>query len=196
MAREVFQDGLPKSVIEDDDPVEVLQTRYGNFAQTVLLKIREQDPNAPADLIIIGDNWVQLVVTFDQPRNEIEQLTAEEFDALIFADMFSIIERKPEENLREWFDEFELSVEDGTLNGRILNGFIVIDLASEHRPVGKSDLEQIVDTPWGVNGILKGTSALVYVVTSGYARQEVQDVLGSPDDDMSVAIFRPSDMVW
>lgn len=195
MVRAEFEGGLPRGRLERGDSLDALQTRYGNFATSVLIEVKEVDPTAPDDILTFGENWYQLVESRDYPNNDVERMLQQQ-GATIFADMWPIKSRKDNDNLHELMRAIHEGVRAGSLDDRILDKLAVLDLTPDNPSVREQDLSQRVDTPWGVNGILQGTRTVIYHITSGFARQRVQDVQGSPSDDVSSSIFWRGEKKW
>lgn len=195
MARSEFEGGLPRGRLERSDSLDALQTRYGNFATSVLIEVKEVDPAAPDDILTFGDNWYQLVESRDYPNNDMERMLQQQ-GATNFGDMWPIRGRGGNDNIFELMKAIQEGVRAGSLDDRILDKLAVLDLTSVNPPLREQDLTQRVDTPWGVNGILRGTDALIYHNTSGFARQRVQDIHGKPSDNVSSSIFWRGRKKW
>ncbi len=194
MARAEFEEGLPRGFLEKDDPLEAWQTRYGNFAISVLLEVKEVDPSAPKDILTFGENWCQLVESRDCPNNNLESLPQSQ-GALFLGEMWPIRGRS-ENDIFDLMRAIQEGVRAGSLDERILRKLAVLDLTSINPPVSERDLYQRVDTPWGVNGRLRGSNTLIYHITSGYARQSVQDLPNSPGDDTLLSLFLRGQKKW
>lgn len=188
MIRQEFENGLPHSRLENGDSLDALQTRYGNFAHGVVKEVKGMDPSAPDDILTFGDNWYQLVETRGYPNSDIERILQQQ-GATGFANIWPIRGRRSEDNIHVLMGALQKGVRAGSLDDRIMDRLAVLDLTTVNPPVKEQDLTQRTDTPWGVNGVLKGANTLIYHITSGFSRQNVKDVEGKPEDGVSSSIF-------
>lgn len=207
MARGEFEEGLPKKYIGRDDNSKALQVRYGNFAVAVLLEVKKIDSKAPDDILTFGENWFQLVETRDQPVNDAERMLQRqhvdifkdlpfERGLTLFGDVWPIKIRDTRDNIYELMRNIQEGVCAGSLRDRILRKLAVLDLASENPPLRDQFLAQKEETPWGSNGLLVANGVLIYHIRSGFARQSVQDILGSPESDLSASIHKYQGRKW
>lgn len=199
MPKAELEDGLPRAILERDDLLDALQTRYGNFAIAVLFEVKGVDPSAPDDILTFGENWCQLAESRDHPKNDLERMFHQQ-GVEFFGDMWPIRGRIGNKGILDGIFELIAKIQEGvkagTLNDRILKKLAVLDLTSMNPPLREQDLSQRTDTPWGVNGILRGTKTLIYHITCGFARQQVVDVNGNPGDDLSASIYLRDRKKW
>lgn len=186
MPRAEFEDGLPRARLEGGEVLDVLQERYGDFASSVLREIRAVDPSAPSHILTFGENWIQIGEMRDWPINDDER-RLQQLGATIFGIMGDIYPRRSEDDIFAYMRSIQDVVREGLLDSNALKKLAVLDLTTVNRPIQPGDLTQREDTPWGAKGILRGEATLIYHITSGYARQHIHDILGSPGDDLSIS---------
>lgn len=181
--------GLPRPWLEAQERTEALQTRYGNFAFSVLLELEAKFPGLPKDILTVGDNWFQLVVTHDTPSNE-PQGAAQTEGFQLFGDMWPIMNRKTRD-LVSILHAISEGVRAGTLDDRIIETIAVLDRASYSNPVFDATLiTHATPHPWGQILDLRSIKTKIFHITSGYTRKITEDLGGSnPGDDVSAVIY-------
>jgi|GEM_PF-3510981 hypothetical protein len=190
-----FENGLPRTLINTRMPLNAAQTLYGNFAYAVLHEVRQTDPLAPDHVLTFGDNWFQLTVSKSGPTDEIAKIFAD-VGFNMFGDMWPIMERAQTDDIYQLMAQIQLGIRAGTLNREALAKMAVIDLTKALPALKREDLEQPTETPWGMNGRLRIANTLIYHITSGYARQNVVSLMGSPADNISSTAFLRGPKKW
>ena len=155
MTRSEFEGGIPRRKIEKADCLVLLQTRYGEFATSVLQEVKKLYPTAPDDILTVGDNWYQLVKTGNYSNG----------------DGRWPIEGRNRANIFDLMQDIKEGVKTGSLDNRILESLAVLDITKYIPPLSQKDLYRTIKTPWGKIGVLKGTTTLIYYITRGYAQQ-------------------------
>lgn len=183
-----LEGGVPRPRLEETERG-TLQTLYGNFSSAILAEIQEIDPTAPMDILTVGDDWFQLVNTFDQPRNQVERELQKTAGASTFADMWPIMRRRPGQNTRQILSEIAAGVAADALDPRILEKIAVLDASSDDPPLSEDELISPTGTPWGVNGVLQGTDTRIFYIRSGYSLQHITDIDGSPEDGINRTVL-------
>jgi len=205
MTRREFEDGLPHSMLEGGDSLEVLQESYGRFAINVLMDVKRVDIDAPDDILTVGDNWLQLVEMIDVSERMLQLLSDPAFkdnwqigDMLTpaSANMWPIENRGSGDNIQRQMMSLQEGIKAGVLKDRIMKKLAVLDLTTVDPLLQEQDLSQRTDTPWGINGMLAETDTLIYHITSGFYKYSVQNVKGRPDDNRSAARYTQGEMKW
>lgn len=182
--------GIPRSILEPNDDTNALQTVYGNFAFSVLLELNTTVTNFPEDIAIIGDNWFQLVTSRNDPQNPVEVRVLRSNPDAFFADLWQIMERRTGETISDYFREFEVGIRAGSLRKRIRYQIAVIDRTSMVNPLyDEENIDVLSQESWGRVVQVRGTKARVFHITHGFTPKIVQNVIGSPGDDFSSAIY-------
>ncbi len=186
-----LENGLLKPKVDVENFGE-LQTAYGNFAAAILLQVHEVDPTAPMDILAIGDDWFQLINTYSEPRNAFERGVAKQIGAKQFSDMWPIMQRIPGTKTGDIIAVITGGVVTGQLDRRVLEKIAVLDATKDIPPHDDDDLLSPQDTPWGANGVLRGTHTLVYHIRSGFNHQGIIEIPGDPNTDLSGRIVYPT----
>lgn len=185
MADESLSYGLPKTLVDHQER-KSLQTRYGNFAIGVLEELRQSNPGFPFDAVTIGDNWLQLVETHDNPADQVQSLFAS-IGATTLGDMWPLMDRDYGEGIKDLVGQLAAGVAAGSIDDRILEKLAVIDRTSAANPIDVDELDGIQQTEWGIKGNMKrqpGTE--VFLIQKSFSRQIPEDLQGNPGDDFSV----------
>lgn len=185
MADESLSYGLPKSLVDHQEK-EFLKTLYGNFAIGVLEEFRQSNPDLPFDAVTIGDNWLQLVETHDDPAGQMQSLFAS-MGATTFGDMWPLMDRAYGEGIKDLVGQLAAGVAAGSLDDRILGKLAVIDRTSLANSIDVNELDGIQQTEWGIKGKMKSQPETeVFLIQKGFSRQTPEDLKGGLGDDFSV----------
>lgn len=188
-----FNGGLPKSSLDFSyDNLGALQARYGNFAISVLIELRQNNPDFPQDILTVGDNWHQLSSWRDLPENEHEALLAA-VGFSIFGNMWPIEIRDKDVAARHLLETLGEGVQVGTLDPRIQTQVAILDRTTIFGSPffdESEEVEFVEEYPWGRVLRIKGFQTKIYHITSGYTRKEAQDLIGGPGDETSATILR------
>lgn len=182
--------GLPRPWLKTHERNSQRQTLYGNFAFGVLQELEHKIHNLPDDILTIGDNWFQLVVTFNTPQDDIQAYTQTTLGAQKFANMWPIMDRK-DSTLTHMLYEINEGVHAGSIDPRILEEIAVLDRTSPgNEPFDEASLAGSESHPWGQIVQLRDTKTNIFHITGGYSRKIIEDLEGSrPGDDLSGVIF-------
>ena len=180
---------LPRPWLEPHERNDALQTRYGNFAFSVLLELESQYSGLPKDIVTAGDNWFQLVETHHTPSGPLPEATHTEGFQL-FGDMWPIMDRENLDLVHILY-AFRDGVRAGSLDDRILESVAVLDRTSFSNPLfDPSQTTHKKSQPWGQIIQLRGINTKIFHITGGYTRKIIEDLEGSrPGDDLSGTIY-------
>ncbi|OGG08443.1 hypothetical protein A2154_04685 [Candidatus Gottesmanbacteria bacterium RBG_16_43_7] len=182
--------GLPKSYLESADDKDALQSLYGIFAMCVLEELRINQPDMPADILTVADNWFQLVETRDYPESDMEQEMARR-GFTYFGDNWPVMERQESMTMRYLLRALGEGVTANTLDDRILDKVAILDRSTIAYPIfGDEELNIIAETSWGRIVRISGFNTLIYHITGGFSRKINQNLFGNQaDDDVSGSIL-------
>lgn len=181
--------GLPKPWLESHERNDALQTRYGNFAFSVLRELENQFPGLPKDILTVGDNWFELVESHNTPNGDLQE-SAQTEGSQLFGDMWPIMDRENLDLLHILY-AFREGVRAGSLDDRILESVAVLDRTSFSNPLfDPSQITHSNPQPWGQIVQLRDTKTKIFHITGGYTRKITED-LGdtNPGDDFSATIY-------